>query len=223
MPRLSVTTTATNDKDDSDLGLVNGSTFSAAAERATQKPVHGIHNCETAIILNKTANDNNNNSNKNNNHPSAMPENEPHTNSTSSTKRFHAPVIYEKYTTMSPREKKCLDRRLAVDEAMQGLGLDFDDAVTLVATLDEQFKMDLTTFIDNTRRARLRDQERRKKMGVGKGIGGKERGRLVAMGVVDLGMGSGDLGEDDRKNDALGGQGEEQDGVDAEEWRLSCE
>ncbi|KAK8209693.1 hypothetical protein IWZ01DRAFT_542482 [Phyllosticta capitalensis] len=205
MPHLFVAATTTNGKDDSDLGLGNGSTFSAAAEHATQKLVHGIQNLETSITLNKTPNSSNNTL-------SAMPKNHSHTQSTNLAERFPAPIIYEKYVPMSHREKNCLDRRLAVD-----------DAVTLVATLDDELKMDLPTFITNTREARLRAQENRKKTGVGKGKGGKERGRVVAMGGVDLGMGSGDLGEDDCKNDTLGGQGEEQHGVDAEEWRLSCE
>ncbi|KAK8232058.1 hypothetical protein HDK90DRAFT_295828 [Phyllosticta capitalensis] len=198
------------------MGSIHGSNFTTAAERATLKPVHSIYNSDTAITLNKTPN-------SSNNMLSAMPENQSHTQSTNLAERFPAPIIYEKYIPMSHREKNCLDRRLAVDEAMQGLGLNFDDAVTLVATLDDELKMDLPTFITNTREARLRAQENRKKTGVGKGKGGKERGRVVAMGGVDLGMGSGDSSGVDDKNDALGGQGEEQDGVDAEEWRLSCE
>lgn len=115
---------------------------------------------------------------------------------------------------MSHREKKCLDRRLAVDEAMQGLGLSYEDAVILVARLDEELKMDLATFIANTRAARLRARS-----GKGKGTGKKGQARVDATG----GPGTLRLEDDVHfEEKTVGGKGEDGEG-EGEYWRLACE
>ncbi|KAL1388048.1 hypothetical protein HDK64DRAFT_254148 [Phyllosticta capitalensis] len=190
--RRSVATDTTRTIESNDEGL-KGANNSAGDEGGKPKPFRGDHDAFEATTRTSPS---------------------PATKLPNLTKRFPSPVVHQKYIPMSHREKKCLDRRLAVDEAMQGLGLSYEDAVILVARLDEELKMDLATFIANTRAARLRARS-----GKGKGTGKKGQARVDATG------GPGTLRLEDDVNfeeKTVGGKGEDGEG-EGEYWRLACE
>lgn len=85
-----------------------------------------------------------------------------------------------------------------------------------MARLDEELKMDLATFIANTRAARLRAGSGKRK---GTETGKKGQARVDATG----GRGTLRLEDDVHSSDKTGGGKGEDGEVEGEYWRLSCE